>query len=500
MNIDTIKAILKKRNHKKLLKPKEKEIMDLVPFAETFEEALFCIKNNIKEQPICPYPNCQEKIPHRCYSGLGFYPKGCCENHTKKLNNLEKYNVENVSQLDEIKKKKEATTFKNYGVSNPKQSKEISEKIKNTMERKYGGFGTKGILKDKIEQTCLERFGSTNPMKSIKNQKTLTKTLFDKIVERVSSYVEPNFTFEEYQGSSAKQEWKCINCSTIFEGKIDDGSIPRCPVCFPNQKRSYGEIDLFNFIDIPDKIQSDWTVLGKQELDIFIPSKNLAIEFNGIYWHSEARGKDENYHLNKTIKCEEKGIELIHVFETEWNEKLEIIKSIINKKLGNFKTTISSEDCEINEIDSETKNLFLEENHLQGEVESSINLGLFYKDNLVSVIAFNKIENNYSLERFIDKINYNVVNSLESLFNYFVLEYKPQKVILYLDRRFPDSSKYEKIGFKKTETNPPNFFIINKSKIEKFNSKLAWESFKLNGYDRIWDCGNCKFEWINKKP
>jgi G:T-mismatch repair DNA endonuclease (very short patch repair protein) len=52
-------------------------------------------------------------------------------------------------------------------------------------------------------------------------------------------------------------------------------------------------------------IRNDRTVLNGKELDIYLPDYNLAIEFNGLYWHSEDYvGK--NYHLNKTIECEKK--------------------------------------------------------------------------------------------------------------------------------------------------------------------------------------------------
>lgn len=514
-----ILQILKNRQYLKKLKVYENEIISMVSFSETFEEAIFCIKNEIDYKPKCQYVGCSNDVPFRYYSNSKqFYPTGCCEDHTKKVNNLKKYGVENVSQLDTIQKKKESTTFKNYGVKNPKQNKIIAEKIKKTMQEKYNGFGKQGILRNKIESTCVDRFGTINPMQSEMHKQTLVKVLFDKIVNRLSDFVTPSFTFEDYQGSTAKQEWVCNKCSTIFEGKIDNGSIPRCPTCFPNQKMSYGEIDLFNSLDEYDKIQGDWTVLKNKELDIYIPSKKIAIEFNGIFWHSELQGKDRNYHLKKTERCLEIGIQLIHIFETEWYYQKEIVKSIIYAKLGKFEKRLFARHCQIKEITSKDKNVFLRENHLQGEDNSGVKVGLFYNDELVSVMTFGHSRYNknyqYEMHRFCNKLGYQIIGGASKLFKYFLRMYDPQSIITYSDRRYSDGSFYEKIGFTKIGVSPPNFFIINKGKLESrkswqkhlqkeklsnFNPALtAWENMQVNGYDRIWDCGNYKFEWIKK--
>ncbi|MBR4316364.1 MAG: hypothetical protein IKP65_05310 [Alphaproteobacteria bacterium] len=62
-----------------------------------------------------------------------------------------------------------------------------------------------------------------------------------------------------------------------------------------------------------DIIENDKTMIKPYELDIYIPEKQVAIEFDGIYWHNE-ENKPKNYHLMKTELCEEKGIHLIHIF------------------------------------------------------------------------------------------------------------------------------------------------------------------------------------------
>ena len=476
-----IKNILKNRLFRKKIKGLEKEILSLVPFAETLEEALFCIKNDIEEKPVCQYQNCNNKIPHRYYlsqGGLGSYSIGCCENHTKKLNNLKKYGVENISQLDYVKKKKEQTTLRKYGVKNPKQNKEIADRIKNTMESKYGGFGRKGILRQKIESTCLKKYGNVNPMKTSFSKGKLVRTLFDKIVERLKNNAIPNFTFEEYLGSEAKQKWICVHCHEIFEGKIDNGSVPKCPICYPSQNGiSFVECEIFEKINHSNKIQSDRIVLNGKELDIYIPDEKLAIEVNGVYWHSEEKGKDKDYHLNKTKQCEKKGIQLIHIFDTEWYFKQEIIKSFINAKLNNFQNVIHENDCKIKEIGLDEKKWFLENNHLKGNDDSTIRLGLYYCNELVSVMTFNNYnkKNQYEISRFCFKLGHQIINGIEKMWLYFIDNYNPSFVIVEENRRYPVGSIYEQLGFVKSRETKPVLLSIENNK--------------------IWDCGNIEYIW-----
>ena len=102
-------------------------------------------------------------------------------------------------------------------------------------------------------------------------------------------------------------------------------------------QQSLDENEIYHFIKdelcITDALQRVRNIIHPYELDIYIPSKKIAIEYNGLIWHSEKfKGKVFNYHLNKTENCEKIGIRLIHIFEDEWNEKKEIIKSKFQKK------------------------------------------------------------------------------------------------------------------------------------------------------------------------
>ena len=79
---------------------------------------------------------------------------------------------------------------------------------------------------------------------------------------------------------------------------------------------------------------SDRSVIPPLELDIVIPEHNLAIEFNGLLWHSEKYGKDRNYHSHKTNLCAEKGYRLIHIWEDDWRDRKDIELAFIKQLVG----------------------------------------------------------------------------------------------------------------------------------------------------------------------
>uniref|UniRef100_A0A6M3L0P6 Putative Hef-like homing endonuclease n=1 Tax=viral metagenome TaxID=1070528 RepID=A0A6M3L0P6_9ZZZZ len=293
----------------------------------------------------------------------------------------------------------------------------------------------------------------------------------------------------------------------------------RCNIC--SKHASKGEQEISDFIKslFPNSEQRVRNIIPPQELDILIPTKNLAIEYCGLYWHSENRGKDKNYHLNKLEQCQERGIKLITIFEDEWIHKQKIVESRLKQILNCFNNEkIYARNCAIGEIDTKTKDIFLEGNHLQGKDSSSIRLGAFFDGELVSVMTFSKgniakgsssKEGVYELSRFCSISDYRVVGIASKLLTYFIKGFKPKEVFSYADRRWSDGNLYKKLDFKLEHYTQPNYWYIQKDKrihrfnfrkselskkLDNFDSTLTeWENMQNNGYDRIWDCGNIKF-------
>lgn len=263
--------------------------------------------------------------------------------------------------------------------------------------------------------------------------------------------------------------------------------------------------------------QSDREILSGLELDIYLPDYKIAIEINGNRFHSDLF-KKRNYHLKKTEECARKGIRLIHIWECDLVKKESIIFSNLKSILGKVETRIYARKCTVKTLPAQQTNLFLQENHLQGSTVAGVRLGLFYQDRLVSVMTFSKLrkavgmnhkEGSYELARFCNEKNTAVVGGASKLFQYFLQNYKPEYVLSFANRDWSTGNLYEKLQMSFKGYTPPGYFYV---KSQYRYSRFAFTKHKLiqmgydplmteydimtqQGYFRIWDCGNLKYEW-----
>lgn len=468
---------------------------------------------------------------------------------TIRKNNFEKYGVEHVFQLESVKEKSRQTCVEKYGVEHPMLNRDVVEKTIQHNVEKYGVRSTALLpeVKEKQKQTNLERYGAVCALcnEEVKEKANITlyehygvehvmqseelrkkasaielSKSFDSVMERWKSFVVPLFDKSEYRGFDKPfvYDWKCSRCWMEFKQRIyptglgEDRYVPRCPNCFP-KKKSIEEQEVLNFVKSIYNgaiVENDRTIISPKELDIYLPEKHVAIEFDGLYWHSEEQGKGEEYHLAKTEACEEKGIRLIHIFEDEWNQKQEIVKDRIRSILGIGQRRIFARKCVVKEIDSKTSNEFLEANHLQGGDNSSIRYGLYFNDELVAAMTFGKprFNRNYDWElvRFASKNGCNVAGGASKLLNHFMRGHSGS-IVSYADRRYSDGNLYEKLGFTQAGISHPNYCYLNgderlsryqcqKHRLAKvlgdgFDPLLSeFENMALNGWTKVYDCGN----------
>lgn len=312
---------------------------------------------------------------------------------------------------------------------------------------------------------------------------------------------------------------RCRECGNEFEIPISTGYMRLfrygtgwCTVCNPPEtSRSGEEKSLFNFVEGlvgEGNVVSAYRELGF-ELDIYVPSRKLAIEFDGLYWHDERR-KLPNYHLNKTEACEAAGIRLIHVFEDEWCLKGDIVKSRIAGILGkNYK--IFARKCEVREIPYKESQEFLESNHIQGNCMSKWRYGLFLTGTLVAVMTFgrNRFDDGVELLRYCTLKRTNLVGGAGRLFKHFLREHPEiSGVVSFADRRWSGTDAfYPKLGFELDGTTVPSYFYVisgvRHSRLEFTKGNLVKTGFDptMSEHDimlsrkiyRIYDCGNYKF-------
>jgi hypothetical protein len=280
---------------------------------------------------------------------------------------------------------------------------------------------------------------------------------------------------------------------------------------------SLGELDLAAFISEiyeGEILTSDRKILKGKELDIVIPELKLAFEYNGLYWHSDSIKKDKNYHINKTTQCFREGYRLVHIFESEWVNKQELVKSRI-RNMFKLSKRIHARKCIIKEVSSADSRVFLNENHIQGAVNGSVKLGLYFEESLVALMTFckSRYSNNteYELLRYCNKINTAVVGGASKLFKHFIKSHNPKSIVSYSDLRWNTGDLYLKLGFEYSHSSKPNYWYFKGLKLE---SRVKYQKHKLvnileefdpnlteyqnmlnNGYKRIYDCGNEVFEY-----
>ena len=287
---------------------------------------------------------------------------------------------------------------------------------------------------------------------------------------------------------------------------------------------SKAERDIYNFINslTSDIELHNKSILDGKELDLYIPSHNLAIEFNGSYWHSTEKKADIHYHQQKTLACARKGVHLIHIFEYEWNNeaKREKIKQYIKSILRSNNEIIHARNTEINLIEDKQARIFLDSFHLQGYIPASVNLGCFYNDELIGLMTFGKprFSNNYEYEiiRFCWKDNTIVVGGAAKLFKHFIKNYNPQSIITYADLAKFTGKVYTRLNFKPIQPSfitEPNYVWVSAdskevlTRYQTMKHKLIEkglgtpeqtedEIMQSLDYFKVYDSGNMKLEWI----
>lgn len=281
--------------------------------------------------------------------------------------------------------------------------------------------------------------------------------------------------------------------------------------------KSSAELDLLEYCKTlrPDCtwLSGNRSIINPYELDIYCPDLDFAIEYCGLYWHSEFFGqKKKDYHFQKWKKCKEKGVTLITVFE---NDNINLIQRLIRKKLF-ASEKIYARNCKVEKLNSKISNDFHSQHHIHGTVGGSTHYGLIYENNLKIVLSLGKsrFSDTYDWEctRMTNSDDSVIIGGASKLFKAFIRYEQPKSIITFADLRFGNGSVYNHCDFKFQAYTNPNYWYFYKNNISKMYSRIAFQKHKLeekldlynpkdteyqnmlnNGYDRIWDCGNAKY-------
>lgn len=341
--------------------------------------------------------------------------------------------------------------------------------------------------------------------------------------DRLPEHIEPLFGESEYNGNDKKYEFLCQKCGSQFEGSIRNGSVPVCRNCNPRNTSTSRHEDLIEswLSSHASVVRGNRSVLGGKELDLLLPEHGVAVEVNGLFWHSElGGGKGRSYHTGKTEACESEGIKLVHVFGDEIRNKPEVVKSRLKHELGISEQTVGARECEAVEVEPGRKNEFLNANHLQGQDRSNVKLGLESGKELVAIatftrprLALNQTEG-WEISRFCTRSGWHVHGGFGKLLAEFRRLKNPDKIVSFADRRWTsttESSVYDALGFELANKTDPNYWYLTTNykerkhrfgfrrsvlpeKLDSFDPDLSeWENMQKAGRDRIWDCGNMKY-------
>ena len=422
--------------------------------------------------------------------------------------------------------------------SKSKEEKErISQKIKDSYYSKTEE--EKNLIKDKIRRTrenYTEEQKESFSKKCSENTKELWKNRTEEQKKEISEKIREkkhNLFLDRISNSEN------FNTCYVRENFIEDGlfkikefaeyfgilslkgakqSKSRLGITEPNKKlKTKTQTKLFMDIPSENKILNYRKLIFPQEVDIYLPDIKLAIEYDGLMFHSQGKSKysifkgvSKNYHLEKTNLVESEGAQLFHIFE---GENLDIWTSMIKNKLG-LNTKIYARKCLVKEVSSQEARKFLEDNHLQGYANSKIRLGLYYNEELVSLMTFSKprYTKNYDWElvRFCTLKGYNVVGGASKLLSSFRSSYKGS-IISYANRRWSNGDLYRRLGFKEMNRTSPGYYYFKENEmilytrdrfqkhklkdlLETFDERLTEEENMFeNDYRKIYDCGNLVF-------
>jgi hypothetical protein len=414
-------------------------------------------------------------------------------------------------QVSDETKLKISQSISDYAAKNPEQMQSRTAKaIQTKIDRGYDFAPFKG--RTHSQETKDKIIESTKQYRAARKTQTLdaVKLQISEMGLMLLNDIDEHFlslrcTSCGYEFSRTKQ---------IFKDSKRGVTRDVCDVCYPkDNSRSAAEIELYEYIVARGIVaeSGNRSVIGPLELDIYIPSKNIAIEYCGLYWHGELNGKDRLYHLRKLELCAKAGIRLITVFEDEWINTPKIVLSRLDTILGLHTQSIYARKCEVREISPKDANEFLNVNHLQGSGRSNMRFGLFSANTLVSVMTFSKSNiskkvNEWEIDRFASRIGNTVIGGASKLFAAFVRTEQPNTVVTFADRRWSDETAfYDKLGFVLDSVSPPSYwYITGMKRLHRYSlrknvtddqTKTEWENRQLQGYDRIWDCGHFKYQF-----
>lgn len=324
---------------------------------------------------------------------------------------------------------------------------------------------------------------------------------------------------EQYhQNNGEKVWWRCKNghsyktsCCTRHQNNSG------CPECHHNTSKGEEEVASFIGEKYSGRIlRGDRTAISPLELDIYLPEIDVAIEYNGVFWHSDANKADKDVHFNKYKACLDNGISLIQIWEDDWCLKQKIVKNMLLHKIGaSSEKRIFARNTTVKEIPASIAKLFLEKYHIQGFCRGSAYLGAFNKaEQLVAVSVWTRDKDSFRLDRY--ATSQSVVGGFGKMLKYIQKNcniFNVSSVYTFSNNEVSDGGLYRNLGFEVERIIPPDYsYLCGNRRVHKFNFRkkrfqvdksLKYEEglsesqlAALNSIYRVWDSGKIKWRYV----
>lgn len=328
----------------------------------------------------------------------------------------------------------------------------------------------------------------------------------ERFIERAQEKFKDRYDYSEIEYAHSKDKIKilCKEHNYFFFQRPNDhlSGYIGCPKC-SGSGFSKAEKEVVEWLrDVYDGeiAENTRSIIAPKELDIYLPEKNFAIEYNGLYWHSGER-IDKRTHLDKTISCREKGIKLFHIFSDEWEYKRDIVKSMILHRLGMSMGIVYARKCEVRKVEKEQGREFFEKCHISGDNRASAYFGLFYGDRLRACLSLKKpiqkkYKNSIEIARFATGLYTSVPGGFSKLFKVAKEWAKSngfQNILTYADMRFGEGEVYNK-EFKLVGSTPVDYWYTDGDTREfrfKYRASAGLTERQVAEKNNVWPVYGC---------
>lgn len=396
-------------------------------------------------------------------------------------------------------------------------TKETDERVKRQAEGIVRAFSTASAWQ-RMSEESREKVRKSASLARRRDQR-LTLTQLQTRIESLSNWeLAEDILTETWRSAQistleANVTFKCTFCGLSTTSRLYSFFLGRKCSCQKQYTVSAGENELSEFLlNHGYDLRRNVDIIKPFEIDIFLPENKLAIEFNGLYWHSTVNNASSVwYHEHKRLKCIEQNVQLFHVYEDEWNDRKSIIQSMLLVKLMHPSIEkLHARNCKLEIVSTPTLKTWFEETHIDGYANSKIGFALKLDDKIVAALALRRPlhlkkygKNTLEIARFSSKKNTIVRGAFSKLLSYakkWAVTNGYNKIISYQDLRFGGSGNCYATTMKFSHYTHPSWWWTdfstreNRFFIKATKEKTEKELSKELGYYKIGGCALALFE------